>query len=1695
VKPFTKNKTAPLAFIFLMCTVLCHAQLNWLKKDGGSNNDEALDVAIDNLGNNYSCGYYNASALFNNQVLTNQGVSDIYLTKRNAVGSFTWVQHAGGALPDRAQAVAIDNSSNVIITGYFTSQANFGSMSLSANSSSQDAFVAKYSSTGSLLWVIRMGGENEDSGFGIDTDAAGNIYVTGQYSGTGTFGSFSSTSTWDPAIGAFGMDIFICKISPTGAVEWLKSGAASDEDRGNDLSVSLDGNVYVTGFFSGDITFSQTYVNDVENVGFVLKLDSDGNEIWMQLIAAGFLLCEDIECTSDNGFLLSGNYSGQMLIVESTSVTFDAVYDYNLFVLKFNSASTLLWFSDDGSDNPMNAKAMALDINGSVYVAGTFQCDFTEYHIELGGNLYYSAGFRDIFITKFNDLGNRIWTRQYGGPGDEQCQAVAAVLDNQPIVSGGFDKVLNVPLPAGSTLIGCTYTGAASDNHNLAYCGYSDYGNYFGLSTNGSRDAFVMKPFHVNAPPYDYVDHTDLAACPGQIIPFCLEECQDSILICQSASVTLPPIIAGEAGSDEQQVIGPTYNFTYSSNTGCANSSSSNEDDFEVCLINEGWVWMTIQREDGCTAPETDSVYVDLESAPVIATINDSFGAVLNSQLSFDEVDICASEDLFVATEFDGELPYYWTNGIDVVYNDSLTLMEDGTWTFVIENEFGCNSQHIIDLEFHTIPAGLEHPGHLTAYEHGFAVQNDTIRICPGEIPTFGYIENSTGSPQIQDVSSYWTEPPQDNIEDIIQGNMLYTDDVFEEGWSTYLMWLNYDVNSCEYFTETITVYLDVLDVMDYSLNLVGPSMICPGIPDTMFIDATEGMDVMIGFNGAYSQATENYFLSQLPGLYSVIGNVVDNGCVIQLADYVNVLPNPYPLIVSNPSNGVVCPGETVELSAPEGQSYLWIGPDGNIIGTNQTYEASVPGYYHCIHTNNNGCSLESNFLEIYEYSSAYLSSSPLNYFCEPDPIELVVQTNSASSIEWLAPITSDSLHVWVSEPGIYSVAVTLCNIVDTASIQIFDTPADASFQVFAPEYFCEGDTIELHANDLSVSFEWQPDLSTDSVLIVTHAGSYSLQVTDTSGCWGESEIYQAIYFNIPEPLVSDATVCLDSTAQLHSASDFNSIWLDENLNEVAQGENFTTAPISDATNYSIYCSVLYCVSDTINVQVSTWPLMDVTAVTPNLCQLAVIDFLVNDAGFSFAEWDFDDGSFSNEASPSHSYANPGVYDVTVNGISQHGCYQEMALPIEVMPKPNANFTISEEEGCEPFSIDFADFSAGAAEWSWSSDESVFSNAQNPSHIFYSNFCDADTIQISLIVESTHHCRDTLNSEIHVFPRASSQFELDTLEGCAPTSAIQVTNLSSCFTQSQWVINDELQSEEIVPVLSVSQIGENVVQLISNNQWFCSDTAQTIFVLHPLPVISMNAEQWDICAGEEILFSAYVENGESYWWDFGDGPSQGTTDTTLLFYQAGNYGVAFIASTTFGCRDTLNLENSIQVNPLPEASFEATPLLLDIYDPHLEFVDQSIGNISNWHWQFGDGSEAYAQNVTHDYSTLEPTVVMLTVTDIHGCQDTALFPVNLSGDLNVFVPNSFTPASSQYLNDAFGPMISEIDFLDEYYFSIFDRWGDIVFATNDPTKFWDGSVKGGEYFVQEDIYVWKLEYKSKASSEKVTKQGHVTIIR
>jgi hypothetical protein len=354
--------------------------LVWAKRMGGTGSDVANAIAVDSSGNVYTTGYFNGTANFNpngTNNLTSAGGTDIFVSKLDSTGAYVWADDIGGTGADAGNAIAVDSSGNVYTTGYYTGTVNFnpntGKKQNLTSAGGTDIFVSKLDSTGAYVGAWSMGGSGSDAGAGIALDGSGNILTTGYFSGTANF----NPSGTNNLTSAGNTDIFVSKLSSTGAFVWADRMGGTSADSAKGIALDSSGNVYTTGYFAGTANFNPNGTNILTSAGgndaFVSKLTSAGAFGWADdLGGSGNDAGNAIAVDSSGNVYTTGYFSGTANFNPGGTYNLTSAGNTDIFVSKLSSAGAFVWADGMGGTGADIGNGLALSGTSYVHLTGSF---------------------------------------------------------------------------------------------------------------------------------------------------------------------------------------------------------------------------------------------------------------------------------------------------------------------------------------------------------------------------------------------------------------------------------------------------------------------------------------------------------------------------------------------------------------------------------------------------------------------------------------------------------------------------------------------------------------------------------------------------------------------------------------------------------------------------------------------------------------------------------------------------------------------------------------------------------------------------------------------------------------------------------------------------------------------------------------------------------------------------------------------------------------------------------------------------------------------------------------------------------------------------------------------------------------------------------------------------------------------------
>lgn len=1587
-------------YLVLILTLHQYAfsQSFWAYTAGSIKEDEAMDICYDNSGNIISTGYISGQTTFNTNpsiVLNSNsnGNPDIYVSKSTASGQIIWAVKAGGSGSDRALSVNSDALGNIFITGFYYGAATFGSITLNSVSGSQDGFIAKLDANGTFLWAKSFGGNLAEWGNAIAIDELGNPIITGQFQGTSNFSGSNLTSMMNPNTSFSSFDVFVAKYSSAGNLIWVNKGSAKYDDRGLDIITDLQNNIYVCGQFSDTIQFQSTHNNQIMNATFIIKYNSSGNEQWFKKASGVFSIPYSMIMDNNNKIYITGDFQGTFTYFGTSGNSFiNGTYNNKAFLMKIDNNGNFIWGKSESSTNYVSSKRVALDAQQDPYIFGEFGCTMNEYSDAYGPGVFNSIGFGDLFITKYNNTGTRQWFKHYGGPRNDKAHGLLVAGINEPIMAGSYEHHLNIPSTQNSiTVLNNNQYIGNYVNQPYNYCSASNnYADYSSILCRGYSDAFIFKGIDLTRNPYDYYDRNGIQ-CNLDFIGTCIENipssCQDTINFCLNGTIHTNNHASTTQLNFNYYGVGPIQRYLWNNN--------SNDTLSSLYVNSSGYNNVKVTSIDGCYSSR-DTVYVKINPLPPPPVITDTYGANTLQPPLTNSIHICGPATMTLTGGNVQNTTYAWY-GPYVSTHDSIALINStGTYTFVVTDVNGCENRNKIKIILDA-PIPTFSPKQ----------KNDTIKICQGQYKTH-IICDSISNPSLMypysciNFQGSFIVSQSPGLLMNLPGNCNLSLNVSANTTGNYTYTIGYIINNlCIHDTIYFTghIYIIVNPTPNAIINITGGGPLCPG--DTTLLIGTIGS--FSSPNITFTISPNDSIMVYTQGSYYIGASLLDtiSGCSNSISNSIYVPYKPNPFIILSPYNSIICPNDSVKLSLniPNATSYEWHGPSGLLPVTTQSFYSSQAGFYHCIVTDNTGCVFTTNTVELKQYATPYLISTPTNIICNNQPITLNVVTLDATQIVWNAPLSGGGATKVITNPGVYSCQVTMCGITTSLSINILGSNPVANITTFGSTTVCPFDSVLLTGNSGMTNYIWQPGNHLGQNYVVHSPGSYTLEVTDIYGCTAKSAPVAVAFSSTVSPPISilNDTICAGQTATLTATSSgSNQIEWFPNANSgnvIATGTSYTTPTLTAQTTY-------YVAS-------------------------------VNNTGC-------------------HSFGVPATVFM----------YATSVPPL----------LLSDTTVCKHDSLIITAPYINGATYNWSGPGI---GANNTNHILIGNADSTNAGLYTLQVSGFGCSSPTSSTTIHVL---NSQAPIISANDsiCEGSVYSIVVNTNPNYVYEWQGPNNYSSTSDSLNIINAN-INQSGTYTITSNLFGCMSPAQTlqltILQIPPTPTITSNSP----CEGDTLFLSTTSNTNYNYSWfnlsgsiGFGDSISIVAADTSF----SGYYGVV---AYNYFCNSNIAYD-SIVVTPYPTMITSNDTVGCN----NSTITLNCLSNNQNYNWNTGSSNSSISVSQSGTYWVSSQNGNCIKTDSIHvslvSCDD--------------FVINVFTP-NGDGANDVF---MFKSKAIKDIHCEIRNRWGEKMGEFNSKENGWNGKNMYNNKDCEEGTYFYTAEI---TTIEGVSKNinGFISLIR
>lgn len=550
-------------------------------------------------------------------------------------------------------------------------------------------------------------------------------------------------------------------------------------------------------------------------------------------------------------------------------------------------------------------------------------------------------------------------------------------------------------------------------------------------------------------------------------------------------------------------------------------------------------------------------------------------------------------------------------------------------------------------------------------------------------------------------------------------------------------------------------------------------------------------------------------------------------------------------------------------------------------------------------------------------------------------------------------------------------------------------------------------------------------------------------------------------------------------------------------------GDNTTSTLMSPNHIYEeegIYDVIYYandgCSFDTTSFTITVLPSpeISITADESSVCPLTDAHFHASTVGnIQDISWDYGDTGFDSGNDVIHQFATGNTYFVSATATENNGCQATGTMSFLVHPQPISIMNLSTTDGCSPLNVCSQNASENATSYNWTFSNGFTSTSMDVCQDFINISGAPQDIEVTLDSENEFGCEGHATQTVHVLPQPSTTFTLDQYESCNLSEDIQVNVTTSGSGAYDWYADGVMYSNASTPTFSFDQVGHHSISVISSNVFGCTDNHEEIYTIHPTPSIDIMPSVFNGCSPLVVEFENSTTDGVTWHWTFGNGASSMEESPSMTFQNPGLYDVQLHAISEFGCENTQHYDDMIEAFEVPVASFSFDPDNDIIYEVDIQFNDASVG-ATQYNWEFGDGYTSEEISPLHHFNRGGVFEVTLEVMNDYGCISAYSKSVNIDNTFYIFVPNSFTP-DGDGVNDVFKPVISSKEEIKSYRFDVINRWGELIFTTDDPDMAWTGNVRDGEYFTHNDLFTFQIEVKFNNLQVDKRIAGSVTVLR
>lgn len=476
--------------------------------------------------------------------------------------------------------------------------------------------------------------------------------------------------------------------------------------------------------------------------------------------------------------------------------------------------------------------------------------------------------------------------------------------------------------------------------------------------------------------------------------------------------------------------------------------------------------------------------------------------------------------------------------------------------------------------------------------------------------------------------------------------------------------------------------------------------------------------------------------------------------------------------------------------------------------------------------------------------------------------------------------------------------------------------------------------------------------------------------------------------------------------------------------------------------------------------------------------------------------WDFGDGSpTSTEENPVYQYTAPGSYTITLIGTDVDGCNLPDTITYEIEYSNQlqiaADFEFDPQPTCEELVVEFQNTSDLGDTYEWEFGDGMTSTDENPTH----TYTETGLYNVTLLVTDSNGCAapNLINYQVdYTWDASNMAASFTSVEDnqCDFLDA-EFTNTSIQGDTFEWDFGDGTPTSNLEnPSHTYTSPGSYLVTLtVSDSQGCFNDAIETYQISYEGPIEALLViPDLDSCLDAPVQFNT-ESIAQTYNWDFGDGEVSTLQNPQHQYSAEGVYNVQLTIIDSASCNIMSQTDASVEIIGEPDASFTVVDTLVEL-NQEIEINFPNANNVAAYTWNFGDGTEKENDvSPFHFFNQEGEFEVCLDVVTSNGCVNQSCRMIYVNTESGIGVPNAFSP-NSDAANDVLYVRGYNIEWLN---FKLFNRWGELVFETEDLSVGWDGNINGKPH--EMDVFAYVLNARLMDGRLISNQTGNVTLLR